>query len=116
MDVLHALIGQSLALNQKSEEIIANNLANAETPGFTASRLSFQTSLQKAKAAGASQVTAVQGTVVPEPGKKSANGNNVSITDEMTALARVQLSYQMAVAAMNHETTQIKIVTEGKAQ
>lgn len=115
MSVNDVLIAQVLTLSQKSESVIANNLANAETPGFKASRFEFQNRLNAAVKQGANQVAQVRGTVVAEPGQQSANGNNVSLTGEMVALVHAQLVYRTALAAQSHEMKEIQIVTEGRA-
>ncbi len=115
MNVTNALVISDLNLSQKRTNLIANNLANYETPGFKASRLSFEGALASAMNRGPSAVLAVQGTIVKSQTSLRADGNNVSLTGQMTALARAQLSYQMAVSAYNHHVTQMKIVTEGKA-
>lgn len=115
MNVTQALVVSTLNLAQKSESLIANNLANYETPGFKASTLSFQGQLSQALASGAQSVLEVQGTVVKSPGSLRPDGSNVSLTGQMTALAEVQLTYQMALSAYNHHFTQTQIVTEGKA-
>jgi flagellar basal-body rod protein FlgB len=115
MNVTQALVVSTLTLAQKSESLIANNLANYETPGFKASTLSFQGQLSQAMASGAQSVLDVRGTVVKSPGSLRPDGSNVSLTGQMTDLAEVQLTYQMALSAYNHHVTQTKIVTEGKA-
>jgi flagellar basal-body rod protein FlgB len=115
MNLTQALVASTLNLTQKSETIIANNLANYETPGFKASTLSFQGALASAMSQGPSAVLQVQGTVEQDPGSLRADGSNVSLTSQMTALAEDQLTYQMAVTAYNHAFTETQIVTEGKA-
>jgi flagellar basal-body rod protein FlgB len=44
------------------------------------------------------------------------NGNSVAMTGQMANLAKSQLLYETAVQAYNQQVTEIKIVTEGKAQ
>ncbi len=115
MNLTNALIASTLSLTQKSEDLVANNLANYETPGYKASTLSFQGQLASAMSQGSQAVMNVQGTVVKSQGSLRADGSNVSLTGQMTDLAQNQLTYQMAVSAYNHEFTETQIVTEGKA-
>lgn len=115
INITDALVTSTLNLVQKNESLIANNLANFETPGFKASSLSFRGALTSAMAKGPNAVLNVKGTVQPVGGSLRPDGSNVSLTGQMTALAQNQLLYQMAVAAYNHQTTDTKIVTEGKA-
>lgn len=114
MNGLTALIAQNLILGQKNEQVVANNLANLETPGFKASRLSFQSALERAASQGPAAVLAVQGSLVTQGGRVSANGNNVSMTGQMVDLAKAQLSYATAVAEWNQHRTNVQIATEGK--
>jgi len=88
------------------QRLIANNIANVETPGFSASHAEFEDLLRSALAAergpgeqshGAepSPLARVEPRIVrsaAEPG--SANGNNVDIEAEMTALSESVLRYE----------------------
>ena len=64
------------------QQVIANNIANQDTPGFQASQVSFQTSLAQALQQGGSASV----TTSPEGLASGVNGNNVSIATEMTFL------------------------------
>lgn len=115
MNLTNALIASTMQLTQKSENLVANNLANYETPGFKASSLAFEGALASAMSSGPAAVLNVQGTVATSSASLRADGSNVSLTGQMTALAQDQLTYQMAVSAYNHQFTETQIVTEGKA-
>jgi len=115
VELTEATIIQALTLSQRAQLVVANNLANAETPGYKAQRLSFRAALGQATSQGPAAVLSVQGTLATLPGRVQANGNNVSVTQEMAALAQDQLYYNTAVAAFNHWVTGIKAVAEGKA-
>ncbi|MBX5467144.1 MAG: flagellar basal body protein [Firmicutes bacterium] len=115
MQLTEAAIVQALSLSQKALLTEANNLANAETPGYQAERWSFRAALAQAIAMGPNAVLSVAGTPVPDPGATQANGNTVSITRSMTALAQDQVYYDTAVAAWQHWQNGIKAVAEGKA-
>ncbi|NMP23544.1 flagellar basal body rod protein FlgB [Sulfobacillus harzensis] len=115
-NVTDAAIVATMNLSRQQELYITNDLANYDTPGFKAQNLSFQGQLAKALGQGPSAVAQVAGTVVTTPGSVGNNGNSVSMTSEMADLARSQLLYETAVQAYNQKTTEIKIVTEGKAQ
>jgi flagellar basal body rod protein FlgB len=64
---------------------------------------------------GPTAVARVRGTIATMPLDTRADGSSDSLTGQMTALAAVQLQYDLAVQAYNHEFTEIQIVTEGKA-
>lgn len=115
-NVTDAAIVQTMNLSRQQELYITNDLANYDTPGFKAQNLSFQSQLNAALSQGPSAVESVTGTVVTTPGSIAENGNSVSMTSEMTDLAQSQLLYDTAVQAYNEKVTEMKIVTEGKAQ
>ncbi len=106
----------TLALSRQQETMIANNLANYDTPGFKASALSFQSQLASALKQGPGAVAQVTGTVSTDTGAMRSDGNSVDLTAQEVALAQAQLTYQTAVQAFNAKVTDIKIVTEGKPQ
>jgi flagellar basal-body rod protein FlgB len=81
------------------QRVIADNLANVETPGFTASTVSFEDSLRAAIAQGAPDRAGV--TVTPSDAPANVNGNNVQIDDETMSLTEAGLQYQMMVEALN---------------
>jgi flagellar basal-body rod protein FlgB len=81
------------------QKVIANNIANVETPGFTANRVSFEDSLRTAVRVGAPQFANV--AVTPEDSPANVNGNNVQLDDETMSLVDTGLQYQLMVEAMN---------------
>lgn len=81
------------------QHVIADNLANVETPGFTAQRVSFEDSLRSAIAGGRPEATDI--AVVDSEEAPNLNGNNVQIDTETLALAENGLQYQMMVEALN---------------
>ena len=88
------------------QRLIANNLANLETPGFIASHAEFEDLLRSALAAegrlgershGAepSPLERVEPRIVRSTAQPmSADGNNVDIEAEMTALSETSLRYE----------------------
>ena len=105
-----------LELNQRQEALIANNLANYDTPGYHAQTLVFKKALAKALARGPAAAAAVKGQVVTTPGALRLDGSNVSMTQQMALLAEAQLNYQVAVQSFNYRDTEIKIASEGRPQ
>lgn len=111
-----ASIVAAMNLSRQQELYITNDLANYNTPGFKAQNLTFQNQLNQALQQGPNAVMQVTGTVATTSGSVSNDGNSVSMTAQMSNLAQSQLLYETAVQAYNEKVTQIKIVTEGKAQ
>src|SRR3954452_17518432 len=75
-------------------EVLANNLANAETPGFQRSDVDFHTTLAQAMKTG--QAAAIENTGF-QPQKENrvlrADGNGVDVDTESADLAKNSLEY-----------------------
>lgn len=78
--------------------VAANNLANIETPGYIAQRVTFEQSLRAAlRAEGDGQpgaVARVRPALSPTGDPAGPDGNNVSIEGEMIALGEASGRYQ----------------------
>ncbi len=83
------------------QRIIAQNVANAETPGYTAQNVSFEDSLRSAVANGDPTSTDISTTSSSAPALP--NGNNVNVDQETVALMDTGLRYQLATQSMNNE-------------
>jgi flagellar basal-body rod protein FlgB len=83
------------------QRVIANNLANVETPGFTAQKVTFEDSLRAAMAASAPGLARVK--VEDSDAAANLNGNNVQIDDETMSLIDAGLQHQLLIEALNHE-------------
>lgn len=83
------------------QRVIANNVANVETPGFIAGRVSFEDSLRAAIADGDAGETSVATRRSADP--VNPNGNNVSLDNEVVSLTRTDLTYQLMIQALNHK-------------
>lgn len=107
-EVLHA------ALNGLStrQTVTSNNIANVDTPNFRASSVDFETSLREAIDAGQVQDNVLptnQVQTIPTDTPVGANGNNVSLSKEETAMIQTQYQYQVlgqAIAAHYQLTTE----------
>ena len=76
-----------------------NNIANVETPGFTASTVSFEDSLRDAVDRGRPASLSIDSD--PSPAASLPNGNNVDMADEQVSLTETALRQQLVVQAMN---------------
>ena len=95
------------ALNGLSQrqEVIADNIANVDTPGFRARSVEFETSLRDAIDSGSFEpdngsVAGVVATEVPTQTPVGADGNNVDLRKETIAAMQTQYSYQILGRAM----------------
>jgi flagellar basal-body rod protein FlgB len=83
------------------QRVIADNVANVETPGYTAGRVSFEDSLRSAIEGGDPAATSVLTTQSSDP--SNLNGNNVSLDNEVVSMTDTDLRYQLMVNAMNQK-------------
>jgi flagellar basal-body rod protein FlgB len=94
---IHAALS-GLAARQR---VIAENIANADTPGYLAGRVSFEDSLRSAmgdgdlSSFGVSTATSLEAT--------QPNGNNVNLDEEAISLIDTGLRYQLMTNAANNE-------------
>lgn len=89
---------------QVQSDAIANNVANVDTPGYTQSNVSFQSSLAAALANGGTATT----SVTPSANPVGLNGNNVSLSQELTQATTNAMDYQ---AVSNELTTYFQILS-----
>jgi flagellar basal-body rod protein FlgB len=104
------------ALNGLSQrqQVIADNIANVDTPGFRAQSVEFEASLQDAidngsLEPGSGAVSSVAATEVPTDTPVGANGNNVDLRKETIAAMQTQYSYQILGRAMTDHLGLLKI-------
>jgi flagellar basal-body rod protein FlgB len=83
------------------QRIIAQNLANSETPGYLAQDVNFEDSLRTAMANGDPSQAAISTSTSTDP--VGPNGNNVNVDTETVALVDTGLRYQLATQSMNNE-------------
>ena len=96
--------------------MIADNIANVDTPGFRATSVDFESSLRQAVDGG--DVTAasdggahVEATPTDTP--VGANGNNVDLRKETLAAIQTQFQYQMLTRAVTDRFTLLKTPSGG---
>jgi flagellar basal-body rod protein FlgB len=101
MTALHSML-QGLAARQRA---IADNVANLETPGFTASKVDFEDSLRDAleRGDGVARPTMRSSTNPALP-----NGNNVSIDEEMVSMQETNLRYQLGIEAITSKLNLVR--------
>jgi flagellar basal-body rod protein FlgB len=79
--------------------VLANNLANAETPGFRRMDVNFHDALAQAMQSGDSAaIDAVQFTPQQDQQTMRADGNGVDVDTESAAMAKNGLEYEALVS------------------
>lgn len=77
----------------------ANDIANSETPGYTAQEVSFEHSLSQALSSPFGGTAAA--STYSSPALPASNGNNVNLTGELVDLQKSTLQSQTLVDLMN---------------
>jgi len=106
--VLHSAL-DGLALRQR---VIADNIANVDTPGFRATSVDFETSLQAAIADGSIVNGGVSAQTLPTDTPVGENGNNVDLRKETLGAMQSQFQYQMVTRAVSDHFELIKVVAQ----
>ena len=112
LDKIFGVNQQALRVHSRRSEVLAGNLANADTPGFKARDIDFRAALQSALdeangSAGTLQTThsghlqpAAPGVDAPKyrvPNHPSLDGNTVDTQLEQAAFAEVAVRYQASL-------------------
>ena len=81
------------------QEVLANNLANAETPGFQRSDVDFHSTLAQAmKSDNPSQIESTSFSAQQDAQTLRADGNGVDIDVESANMAKNGLEYEALVS------------------
>jgi flagellar basal-body rod protein FlgB len=129
------LLGKSIDLRAKNHNHISANLANAETPNYIPTSLSFEGELQdamKSRSGNAGRrsaphprhialkgqagtISSVEGTVVKTPAAGiGRDGNAVELEQEMSSLAANQIMYNASVQMIGKKFEGLKIAIKGQ--
>ena len=129
------MVDPSLNIAQKALEglnvrrdVIGQNIANIDTPGYQAQQVNFETTLQQAinssntLAMTTTNVSHVQG-LKSDPGNMNeiglrkggsarADGNDVSIDQELQQMTETSVSYQALTTAITKKLSLLKLISE----
>lgn len=127
------LLQKVMDLRLENQQVIASNIANADTPGYVPSHLKFDRQLQQALAngqvqpaspppdnpaffpiAGTGGIAGVQPQVVKSAGQSTTgDGNGVAVDQQMVGLAKNEILYEAATQALSKKFALLKYVVEG---
>ena len=105
---------QLLALRQ---QLLSNNVANANTPGFKRSDLPFEQIMQRVLSERKTvRPEEIQSWIVQERTTSlKTDGNNVDIELEMVRLTENNLAYQAAIRQLNFQFNNLRMaISEGR--
>ncbi len=131
-DTTIRLLEKNLDLRAKNQNLISANLANAETPGYIPTTLSFEGELKEAlKTRGgvsgpvtnsrhiplkgqAAGLDSVQGELVESPDSSvGKDGNGVELENEMGKLAENQILYNATIQIVSKQFESLKTAIKG---
>jgi len=98
------------------QRVIADNIANVDTPGFRASSVDFETQLKAAISDGSladGTADTITATSSPTDTPVGANGNNVDLRKETMAAVQSQFQYQILTRAVNDRFNLVKTAAAG---
>ena len=108
LSALHSALN-GLAARQRA---ISDDIANVNTPYFSARSVSFEGQLKQALASGADPLGASPETVVSTaPG--GLTGNNVNLADETVSAVNTQLAYELALRATGDRYSLYRTAVKG---
>ena len=116
-DVTQRALEVALHGSELRQGVIANNIANVNTPGFKRSDVSFGPELASALSFGDTDaVTAVDPTVsVDDDSVMRVDGSNVDIDREANNLAQTQLQFSALMAVVTKNlSTMSQIITSAR--
>lgn len=120
---LHPL---ALKFREQRTDILAGNLANADTPNFKAQDLDFKTILQGVKDSGTPMAVTQQGHQLPPsqpfgpelkyrtPFQPSLDGNTVETEREQLRFAENALQYQTSLQFLSNEFAGLRSAIKGE--
>ena len=109
------LMTQAVNRTVMSQEVIAKNIANVDTPGYKAQRVTFGDVLDSEMKLSLKRHATIDtsGSVVDRPNTMRNDGNGVDIDLEMSELSRNQIEYEALVEQLNRKFSGIQSVIRG---
>lgn len=106
------ILAKAMSLRLQRHSVIAANIANADTPGFRPSQVSFEDELQKsARSKKAERIDAVQARIeIADDGTPRADGNSVNMDRQMSMLSENSITYSATAEFLARKFKMLKSV------
>lgn len=112
-DSTQLLLTRVLDATAMRNRVLANNVANAETPGYTRQDVPFESELAAAVRSG--NLTSFSPKVeLDNTAPARADGNNVSVDLELAELNKNAMLHQLAVQLMQQKLSMQKMAITGR--
>jgi flagellar basal-body rod protein FlgB len=110
------LLAKLLDVSHLRHEVIAQNVANVNTPGYHRQEVQFEEALARALEAGQPNTSlAVQPQIATPPGGvERRDGNNVDIDIEMGQLTKNSLLYRVYAQVLTVQLAQMRSAVSGR--
>jgi len=108
------LLAQILNGASLRHRVIAQNVANVNTPGYRRLEVSFEADLARALAAPGGGVAGVHPRVAVVDGPERVDGNTVDIDREMSDLGKNALLYQAAAQIVTSRIGSLRTAIAGR--
>jgi flagellar basal-body rod protein FlgB len=120
-DAVSQVLASALDGVSLRQRVIADNIANVDTPGFRASSVDFESHLKAAIGDGTfadgpgtdGSADSVMATTTPTDTPVGANDNNVDLRKETMAAVQSQFQYQILTRAVNDRFNLVKTAAAG---
>ncbi len=99
-DAVSAVLSSALDGLALRQSVIADNIANVDTPGFRATSVDFESSLSAALERGEMTGEGIAPQETPSNAPVGPNGNNVDLRQESLSAIQSQFQYQMMTRAV----------------
>lgn len=124
------ILAKVLDLRARNQQVIAANIANSETPGYSPATFHFEEELRSAVGKGTTlplagsnerhiaptpgNLESVRGTITTSPDQTGiGDENGVSVEEEMMNLSENELLYEAAAQLLRKKLGMIKYVISG---
>ena len=111
-DVTSSALKVALSGLAMRQNVIANNIANVETPGFRAGKVQFENALSAALGSGADTST-LQPSEATSLEPTRLDGNNVNLDEETLSNVDTGLRYQLVLRALDSRYSLMHDVIKG---
>ncbi|MBP3960872.1 flagellar biosynthesis protein FlgB [Gemmata sp. G18] len=106
-------LAQVLDTSALRHRVIAQNVANVNTPGYRRQTVAFESDLARALASPTSDAP-VRSRIVTADGPERADGNTVDIDREMNDMTKNALLYQAATQIMASRVASLRAAIAGR--
>jgi flagellar basal-body rod protein FlgB len=116
VDPSSQILCKVLDLAAARQRVLAHNLANLDTPGFTRSDLNFTEELAGAVRSGPQALANL--SVEPTLDRSTParyDGNNVQLETELAEMSKNALMYQMSVQALSNRFNIMRMAITGRS-